>query len=478
MSEIISRKFILQDQQDFAALSGDFNPVHVDSLYARRTIFGKTAVHGVHLLMWGLESFLTVEKINSICITNIRADFWKSVGLNEEMVCSWEHTPAGKIILQISFEDVLYVKCSFTLIFNHQCYDNYKEEQINYSQNCVELKPSEIVGKKGNLQLILNQQLLKNLFPKIVACLPLWQIATILATTRLVGMECPGLHSLFSRLKLNFGTELVSDCQWHVESFDETTKMTTLLLNSGNSISGEIIAFHRGSPVKQISFNEAKKLVIPNEFSKERVLVIGGSRGLGEVTTKLFAAGGAEVILTYAKGKNEAEKIVQEISEQGGKISCQHFDVTSSNPETLIESVEKIPTVICYFATPFIFSATQNKFSKQLFDQFCQYYVIKFYDIVQYLIARGTTKIFYPSSTAINEIPSNMGEYAVAKIAGELLCQFIEKSHPNIIIQSFRFPRMETDQTQTLATIENAPPAGICLEQIRLLYKTTLIAGN
>jgi hypothetical protein len=478
MNKIVSRKFTLQDQQGFAALSGDFNPVHVDPLYARRTIFGKAVVHGVHLLMWAFESFLSAEKSDSIQITNIRADFWKSIGLNEEVLCTWEHTSAGKIILQISSDDILYVKCSFTLIPNNKYCDNYKDEPIYQLQNCIELKPSEITGNKGNLQLKLNHKLLKNLFPKISAFVPIWQTATILGTTRLVGMECPGLHSIFSRLKITFGSEFVSECQWRVESFDETTKMLNMTLNSGNSISGEIIAFHRGMPVKQISFNDAQKLVIADEFSKERVLVIGGSRGLGEVTAKLFAAGGAEVIVTYAKGKNDAEKIVQEISKQGGKISCRHFDITSSNPATLIESNEKIPTIMCYFATPFIFSSTQNKFSEQLFNQFCKYYITNFYHIAQYLIAFGTTKIFYPSSTAIDEIPLNMCEYASSKIAGELLCKFIEKSHSNVIVQSFRFPRMETDQTQTLTTVENIPPAGICLEQIRLLCKIIPTAGN
>ncbi|MDR2345821.1 MAG: SDR family NAD(P)-dependent oxidoreductase [Planctomycetaceae bacterium] len=473
MNKSVSRNFTLQDQLDFAALSGDFNPVHIDPLYARRTIFGKAVVRGVHLLMWGLESFLSAENFDSIRITNIRADFWKAIGLNEYVVCTWEHTSTGKIILQISSDNILYVKCSFTLSHHDKCFDNnknnYEMEDTYKLQNYIELKPSEITENKGNLQLKLNYKLLKNLFPKIFVFVPIWQTATILGTTRLVGMECPGLHSIFSRLKITFGSEPVFECQWQAESFDKTTKMLNMTLSSGNSISGEIIAFHRGMPVKQISFNDAQKLVVPDEFAKERVLVIGGSRGLGEVTAKLFSAGGAEVILTYAKGKDDAEKIVQEISEQGGKISCRHFDITSSNTATLIESNEKIPTIMCYFATPFIFSATQNKFSEQLFNQFCKYYITNFYHIAQYLIAFGTTKIFYPSSTAIDEIPSNMCEYASAKIAGELLCRFIEQSHSNVIVQSFRFPRMETDQTQTLTTIENIPPAGICLEQIRLL---------
>jgi NAD(P)-dependent dehydrogenase (short-subunit alcohol dehydrogenase family) len=469
MNKTNLRKFTLQDQQDFATLSGDFNPVHVDPLLARRTLFGKAVVHGVNLLMWGIESFLVAEKSKSIRINNIRADFWKSIGLDDDVECTWERTPTGKIVLQISSDGVLHAKCSLTITSCDSKYSSDNQDNLLFKfQNCIELKPSEISGRKGNLRLILDNKLLQNLFPKITTCIPMWQTAAILGTTRLIGMECPGLHSLFSRLKLTFGTESVSDCQWHVESFDEATKMATLVMTSGNSISGELIAFHRGSPIKQISFIDAQKRVSPTEFSKERVLVIGGSRGLGEVTAKLFAAGGADVMLTYAHGKDDAEKIVHEISEQGGNARSIQFDVTSSEP-TALKIIEKPPTILCYFATPFIFSATQNKFSEQLFNQFCKFYVSGFYDIAQYLIDCGTTKFFYPSSTAINELPSNMGEYASAKIAGELLCQWIEKSYPNITVRFFRFPRMETDQTQTLTSIENASPVKICLEQIRQL---------
>src|SRR6266850_1891833 len=52
----LSRTFSLEDQSAFAALSGDFNPIHVDPLLARRLLFGAPVVHGVALLLWGLES--------------------------------------------------------------------------------------------------------------------------------------------------------------------------------------------------------------------------------------------------------------------------------------------------------------------------------------------------------------------------------------------------------------------------------------
>jgi acyl dehydratase len=41
-----TRVFDLKSVEDFAALTGDYNPVHFDAAYAADTIFGKPIVHG------------------------------------------------------------------------------------------------------------------------------------------------------------------------------------------------------------------------------------------------------------------------------------------------------------------------------------------------------------------------------------------------------------------------------------------------
>src|SRR5579871_2018871 len=45
----------LEASRSMAALSGDFNPQHLDPVKARRLLFGGTVVHGIHLLFLGLE---------------------------------------------------------------------------------------------------------------------------------------------------------------------------------------------------------------------------------------------------------------------------------------------------------------------------------------------------------------------------------------------------------------------------------------
>ena len=52
------KKFTLKDQNNFAKLSGDYNPVHLDPILTRRTLFGSPIVHGVHGLLWALDRWL------------------------------------------------------------------------------------------------------------------------------------------------------------------------------------------------------------------------------------------------------------------------------------------------------------------------------------------------------------------------------------------------------------------------------------
>lgn len=57
----IERAFSEQDVQDFARLSGDYNPIHVDADFAKTTVFGQRIVHG--MLVSSLFSNLLAEKV-------------------------------------------------------------------------------------------------------------------------------------------------------------------------------------------------------------------------------------------------------------------------------------------------------------------------------------------------------------------------------------------------------------------------------
>lgn len=60
------------------------------------------------------------------------------------------------------------------------------------------------------------------------------------------------------------------------------------------------------------------------DFQGKRVLVTGGSRGLGEAVARRFAAAGCRVVVNYAHGREAAEKVASEID--GTAFRCDISD--------------------------------------------------------------------------------------------------------------------------------------------------------
>ena len=206
------------------------------------------------------------------------------------------------------------------------------------------------------------------------------------------------------------------------------------------------------------------------EFINQRALVIGGSRGLGEVTAKVLSFGGADVKITYHKGTEDAYQVVDEIIAGGGIADSFHLNVLEENINFLsILKTKWAPTHMYYFATPFIASGKSRVFSISLFQKFCDFYVVGFQRIVEQLSQLGLKGVIYPSSVFVDNIPYNMGEYATAKMAGEELCPFLKKTKKGIIFHKPRLPKLSTDQTSSIAPTVNDDPVFIMLKHLRNL---------
>jgi short chain dehydrogenase len=339
--------------------------------------------------------------------------------------------------------------------------------------SCRERSLDEVTAASGTVALYLDAELAGGLFPDLIRVLPPIQLAALLATTRLVGMECPGQHSIYSSLNLTFSAEIAGTATLNYQVADCNKRLALVSIEvEAPGVKGEVKAFLRPKPQKQAAFSDVCRQVEPEEFSAQRALIVGGSRGLGEVTAKLLAAGGAEVILTYYRGRQDAQRIVDEIVSQGARADCLPLNVLDP-PQGLVDRRvnRSRPLYLYYFATPYIFGAAKGKFSPQRFAAFCEYYVTGFLRTVQCVAdpTAGLQKVFYPSSAAIEELPLDMGEYAAAKMAGEILCDFLQRVHPGLAIHKPRLPRVATDQTVSLLPVKSQEPVSILLSNLRYL---------
>lgn len=473
------RNFTLEDQKAFAKLSGDYNPLHVDGLAARRYMFGQPVVHGIHAVLWALDNWLA-EYTKPLEVRSIKAKFCRPIPLGEEVHYFLKSEEPDHVEIELrcggSVSTQIYIgkqSADLSSLVSSSAPNSFVRG-FPERHTPRDMSASEIETDSGVLELYVDPASAFALFPHLTSKSRPLQIAVMLATTRLVGMRCPGLWSLFSELDLvTIGARDGSQMRYDVTRLDRRFGM--VLLNvTAPGITGKIKAFIRPTPQNQATFLELKEHTNTSEFVGQRALIIGGSRGLGEVTTKLLTAGGASVKLTFFQGSDDARRIVDEIVSNGGDAHCFHFDVlnpTEYHPSSLGDWV---PTHLYYFATPFIFSGIKGVFESERFRKFCDYYVIGFVKTVDCLGGRGLQHIFYPSSSAIDELPLDLGEYASAKAAGEMLCAFLVRSGRKYAIYRPRLPRMATDQTVSLFPVINQDAGPMLIRHLRLFRDSSV----
>lgn len=460
-------------QLNFASWSGDFNPVHVDPLYARRSMYGEQVAHGVNVLLLALNYFAKENKIN-FQLGKIDVKFLKPIFLNTVFKFEIISNQNNTVTINVRTEDVVCTHINFD--FYQGSSSSY--DQIKFTDRPPVEKPSVFSVQKQKdvaheMSILYDFNDFSALYPDLLERLGKYQIGVILSLTRLVGMYCPGFNSLFSSFSLKFKKALKSNrsFNYRLQNYDERFSLYDINVFSDH-VDGSIIAFNRPSSVAQSSCEQLEHLVQQGEFADQRALIVGGSRGLGELTAKLLSIGGAHVLVSYNKGEKDCNRVTDDINTNGGKSRSIKLNILDNNFEYFDSlSQEELPTHIYYYATPFIFSGHKNTYSKKLFDSFAQFYVEGFYNLVEYFASRDTKNFFYPSTVALDEFSPDMLEYTLAKAAGDKLCDFLKTRYVDVNFYTTKLPRLATDQTVSLFPVINDNPEQLILKHLRVLAK-------
>ena len=214
-------------------------------------------------------------------------------------------------------------------------------------------------------------------------------------------------------------------------------------------------------------------LVATDEFKAAVALVVGGSRGLGEITAKLIAAGGGRVIITYASGRHDAERIAAEINRWGGRCSIITYDARE-DADRQMRTLEWPPTHVYYFATPTISRRKADILVRERLDEFNEFYVhgfLRLVDAALHLRPSGISA-FYPSTVYVQNRPAEMTEYAMSKAMGVILCADIPKYRRGVRVLMRRLPRVATDQTASIIPVLSQDPLSVMLPIIREMHQS------
>jgi NADP-dependent 3-hydroxy acid dehydrogenase YdfG len=464
----------------FARLSGDFNPLHVDPVAARRLQFGGTVCHGVHLVLKSLDQAVAAGLVDLLRVQGVQVVFqspaltgqwvdlvltdqgsrWRMQGLREGRVLFSVLLPMGDA------EPLVPAPAASAVEPGAMPMDRSFEVAL---AGPAAGAPGPALA--GTLPTGMDAALFADLFPALAAAAKAPLLAAeLLATTRVVGMECPGLHSVYCELKLARApsTDGGTGLHWAVNKADARFRKVRIGVQ-GQAWAGTLDAIFRDAPVLQASLADMAQHVGAQRFAGQRALVVGGSRGLGEVVVKLLLAGGAEVTLTYASGQAEAQAIQGQAQAAGRTCHTLQLDVTRL-PDTagLATLAAGRFTHLYYFATPAIAKGQPQQWSEALFERFQQFYVRGFMQLGLSLVATQAAgavplRVLVPSSVFIDQPVRGFAEYGAAKAAGEAAAAHLALTGKARVLMP-RLPRLRTDQNSDPADPDVQDPVPVMLQ--------------
>lgn len=445
MTVLAMRDFTPQDLLDFAQLSGDWNPIHVDPVAARRLLAGRQVVHGMLTLLWALDCYMKTQ----LAPSHITAFFQRPLmpGEKLQLVHTSLEGEGHRLSVRRDGEETVSI-----LLRGHGApvHALLPPEGVPRTEVLSRSFP-ELKHARGELPVSADLQSMTAQFPNAVQSLGALPVASIMALSRLVGMQCPGLHSLYTGLDCHLeAAQTQARLRWHVSR--HTIPLAPIRMEvTGGGISAKLDAFLRPAPVAQPSMQQLAGILPPDLCRGERVVIIGGSRGLGELVAKLVASSGGEVLMTYRTGAADAQALAGEITGCGGRAEILQADM--DDPAAVAASILYWgrATQLYYFPTPHIAPQKRDTFDQALYRSYRRVYGESFEALVGELAqALQGLKVFYPSTVFIDERPAHFAEYIKAKEDAEARCAALKKQFPDMNIIIRRLPRMRTDQTATV----------------------------
>lgn len=444
-------------QRAFVQASGDANPLHTDPIVARRLPFGRVAVHGMHLALDALDRLASHISHRP---QRVRCTFRRSVGVDDRLVTRIATVSDLEARITIDHDvwrvadlriDLAPSSSPSTASGNHG--DGPGVGRLTRRADApVDLPVSALPGLDGAIDVAADVPELRRRFPHLVGALGALGTAELVSLTRLVGMHVPGRHSLFSSFDVQLNpvaprpATMPAHLGYAVTRFDDRFAKATIDVD-GPTLSGTVVAFVRPAPV-QPTVGSARPR--SDEFTGQRWLVIGGSRGLGATASMLLAAGGADVRLTYRIGADDAERLSTTIG-----AAAHRLDVTDPQDDmTSLLADGWHPTHLAYFASPPIFVGSAGAYSTELERRFAAVYLDGFDAVLENLPVEHLRGVLWPSSEAVDDDVPGLSEYAAAKRRGEARCAALAREHPDMTVATPRFPRLRTDQTASYLPVD------------------------
>lgn len=352
----ISFRVTKESVDRFAGFTGDRNPLHLDEQFARRFRYRQPVAHG--MLAFSYLSFLqSAFPQRPISFTKLAGQFRRPIFIGSEIICTMDYTETQPNHFEFSatwknrqsHEEAIVATGQFVTTSSENEFSKSNDTTTSFVDGNIEERSysiGEVEGKNESFPFSISKQAAKTYAETLAEFV--WESAgemnaagadaNLLSTSllsTLIGMKLPGRYATF----LNFEVAFDAPISWnnlhtlHGRVAKVSTAGSRISVATEFKIAARIFA--RGSctalvnsPPKQMLTTEQIKMSHADLGLKNKVILItGASRGIGEVTAKLFATLGAKVIVGYYKGKEDAEQIVCEITQAGGEAIAFQCDI-------------------------------------------------------------------------------------------------------------------------------------------------------
>src|SRR6185295_14440634 len=241
--ELDSKTFDWAEQARFAHLSGDGNPLHLDAVVARRTQMGAPVVHGVHAVLWALEAAFRREELSPV---SIQVNFLAPIYVGETAGAALERRSDSEVRIAISAAEALATVVTLKLGTARKSelpVNNCQLQSADWPRFPIELDFDHIKTQAGAFAFARPQEHAADEFPALCRAISPQRVAAMVALSRLVGMICPGLHSILKSFSLDL-TESDATNAIRYATVEVCERMSLVRMRvSGPGVSGEVAAF-------------------------------------------------------------------------------------------------------------------------------------------------------------------------------------------------------------------------------------------
>ena len=208
--ELDRKTFDWAEQTRFARLSGDGNPLHLDAVAARRTQMGAPVVHGINAVLWALEAAFRREEFSPV---SLNVNFLAPIYVGETAIAALERRSDSQLRININVAGALTTVVTLglgTVRKPASPVNDCRAQAGEWPNLPIELDIEEMKTQAGAMAFARPLETVTEVFPALCAAISSKRVATMVALSRLVGMVCPGLHSILKSYLLDF-TEVDGD---------------------------------------------------------------------------------------------------------------------------------------------------------------------------------------------------------------------------------------------------------------------------